>query len=632
MVPPLAAAPPAGVGLSRDPWLGPAQMLRASASALLPPVPYQPSLMLERVSLKVYNCLPQELLPVVRAQLDQLVSSSACLLEGAIRPGCTHLTLTAFLPAPAEGQHAGQESQPCHQSSELLCGAGPVHGRLPALLGGHGPLASLLRVKGAVVQGNGQVAVVRAVSSGSNGVRLAGEVGAAAPVLAALSPPCVYAPATPCAAAGSVVEVRGRHVSPPSGALLCRQQGMHLAVEVHAWGRHGQCTEQQDQQEWVHMRPVGLLPGCAEVEAQAGVVLGESRPLLALPCRAAVEEVCALVAATVQAAAADESPAAAAQAQAAADAFLREVGIVVQYTHRRVSPAGACGTAGPADSRAHGQVVATLARGLVVAVAARGCPALAALLLEGVCADGCTAAEAMAGADATCGPASSLLHAVVGSGCPQLVPVLQRWGARHGIQWRLCSGDTGVPLASPANVACALPDRNRVLIALAALDADVACRRSAKPTPGCAATPQLAVEAEEVLCSAPAAGELRAEQDVVLAMPHAPQTPRQQLCACEAYGTPGTDTGGPAGPLAGPDGAASEQALPRCGWGTTAVRTWFENRNMSVLSAVLCSDPAGLAQSTCVLALPSLRRCRDAVCAVVADWPPLQRLLVTAAG
>jgi hypothetical protein len=46
---------------------------------------------------QVFNCTPQQLLPLVRAELERLLHQSPSLVEGYIRPGCVHLTLNLLL-------------------------------------------------------------------------------------------------------------------------------------------------------------------------------------------------------------------------------------------------------------------------------------------------------------------------------------------------------------------------------------------------------------------------------------------------------------------------------------------------------------------------------------------------------
>ena len=344
-----------------------------------------------------------------------------------------------------------------------------------ALLAAGGPLAKLLHHKRAAVQAGGNIAVV---SDGH--VRLEMEAHYVQPAITQLEPPAVHA--------GPdlvwTVELHGRSVALPS-VVLCRQRGRHLAVEVHA------CAESDGEQaqEWVRIWPLGLAPGYAELEVQAGNLLSAPRPLLVLPNAAATAEVNAL------AAAAPVTPSAA----ATIDAFLREVGLVVGWTHRHES-APAAGLP-PPDSPTLLRSVASTARRLVPVVAARGAAALAALLLEGACVDGCSAAKALAAMDASC-PAS-LLHVAAGSGSTAVIAALHGWGARHGLRWELqatAAGSCWEPVLSPLHVAAVLPDCNAMRQALASLDPEGARKQWAAPMPGGGPSPaQLSSAAEEQL-------------------------------------------------------------------------------------------------------------------------------------
>eukprot|EP00887_Chlorella_sp_A99_P000677 scaffold5.g677.t1 len=356
---------------------------------------------------------------------------------------------------------------------------------LEALLASGGPLGTLLSSRRAVLQAGDQVAVVA-----EGQVTLS--TGDAVPTIRRVWPPCIHVPPprerVP-AAAGAAASVGRGGSSPaveeegededcgteegdcgteegdcrseegdcgtddpaaappqrlvavhgtqlqlgsPDGALLCRQHGRHLAVELHAWG------SSSEQQEWGSVYPVGLEQGnCA-----------------------AADEVCRLVAATLAAGAGTTTaapPAAAAGAARAADAvpadveptaeaaaavvdvFLREVGLVARFVHAGALEAGGTGD-GPPFTPTLRRQVASLAAKLVAVAASRGCPALTALLLHGARADGRSAAAAAAAMEAACVPGVPLLAAAVASRAPAVVDALRTWGAAHGHAWQLEAG------------------------------------------------------------------------------------------------------------------------------------------------------------------------------------------------
>lgn len=49
--------------------------------------PYASDERLVRLSLKVFNCTPEQLLPLVRSELERLLEASPAMLEGYVRPG-----------------------------------------------------------------------------------------------------------------------------------------------------------------------------------------------------------------------------------------------------------------------------------------------------------------------------------------------------------------------------------------------------------------------------------------------------------------------------------------------------------------------------------------------------------------
>lgn len=108
------------------------------------------------------------------------------------------------------------------------------------------------------------------------------------------------------------------------------------------------------------------------MEVQRGSVLSEPLPLLALPCAAAVSEVRQLAGdCTAQSGHSKHSGAELAL-------FLRQVGLVVQFTHRcQLAAAGHTVQSYPPRLRRR---LGRLARRLLAAVEPRGCAALAALL------------------------------------------------------------------------------------------------------------------------------------------------------------------------------------------------------------------------------------------------------------
>ncbi|KAI3424182.1 hypothetical protein D9Q98_009540 [Chlorella vulgaris] len=347
-----------------------------------------PEDLLVRMSLKVFNCTPDQLLPLVRAELDRLLDASPAMLEGYIRPGCTHLTLSMLLPR--------------EQAQRLLARGLPLRRWLAG--GTFGGLAG----NRMIVQFGNRLTVLHGgrVAAVVDLRRPPADLAAAGlPRLHSLHPCCVLADQP-----GTVTLV-GAAISGSTDLVLCRQQCRHLgstavdgsgaaassssvSASASASGGSGHSSSTQlltqhllsstsvaesrkadgqaGGQELRFIAPQGVLPGCVEVEVQRGSVLSEPLPLLALPCAAAVSEVRQLAGdCTAQSGHSKHSGAELAL-------FLRQVGLVVQFTHRcQLAAAGHTVQSYPPRLRRR---LGRLARRLLAAVEPRGCAALAALL------------------------------------------------------------------------------------------------------------------------------------------------------------------------------------------------------------------------------------------------------------
>lgn len=279
------------------------------------------------LSLKVFNCTPDQLLPAVRQELETLLSVGQTLLEGCVRPGCTQLTLNALMTNQRidelkAGGFVGMVSQLLANTSnnEAM--------QQDMLVQFEGELAVVKRRK--------VVALITLKSS-----------PALVPALAPLLPLAVHA--TAAAPASTPLLLRGRHMCADEDLILARQHGRNLTVEMHA------CGEVQSG-EYAKVRVLGLLPGCADVEVQHGTFLSQPRALLALPSLAAVAEVRQLERFVT--------------GIENLDAMLRDIGLVVQYLQRDALQAE--GYACPHYTPALLASIANKARRLVAAAAARG--------------------------------------------------------------------------------------------------------------------------------------------------------------------------------------------------------------------------------------------------------------------
>lgn len=387
--------------------------------ASAPVVDYCSDERLTRMSLKVFNATPDQLMPNVRQEIENLLRVSATVLEGYIRPGCVHVTIDARVSAGAPGVAAG---------GELLQAMQNILDR-DAL----GPEAS----DDMLVQTGGELIVVkkRRVVAVINTVQSASVM----PNITSVRPLAVAATSgrrTPALLVGERIAADG-------AVVMCRQGGRNITVEMKDTPvRHGE-------RDVVQVALLGLRPGCAEVEVQTGAFLGNARPLLVLPDEAAVKEIRQL-----------ETAGRKGIAVADTDSFLRDMGFVVQYICR-----DAAKTQGFPLPTYTPQLVDTIQRvacRLVAAAAARSWTAVVRMLLPAVTA-GQSHAAAAAAMNACCPSGFSLLHVAVGTGNAVVVKELIGWAAAAGpdagIPWAVdARGPAGV---TPLHVAALLPEAVR---------------------------------------------------------------------------------------------------------------------------------------------------------------------------
>ena len=326
-----------------------------------------------RMSLKLFACLPSDLPPDLRVELERTTQICPSMIEGYLRPGCTHVTVDLRMPAD---KAARLKTMPLEEIMAELAKKLPSDNGLLAQIGK-------------------QVVAIRAGQTLST-IDVSGPRG---PRLAALSRVCVSVDE----AASTRLDLYGANIGRPGDMVLCRQHGHHVTVEMldsPAWGMVDEGEEIEDNSSdndhdsasatgvvdvgygsssvrsgassaagWEpnqgrtkpgsmpasSVRILGLKCGVAEVEVQAGGAMSAPRPLLVLPDAAAAAEV--------------ESLACRARRAEWLDAFLRDAGMVVAH----ICSEGASARA-PAD-----QVEALAARTAAYCAEA-GCPALARLL------------------------------------------------------------------------------------------------------------------------------------------------------------------------------------------------------------------------------------------------------------
>jgi hypothetical protein len=354
-----------------------------------PLLAYEPGHALARISVKAFACRPEQLVPAVRAELEGMLRGAPTLVEGYVRPGCTHLTLSVVLSPGAAARGAGGD-------------AGAVAAALLRARGLAGPLAA-----GAVAQAGGAAAVVRGArvvarleaASGGGGL---GAGCALAPALAGASALAVQA------GARARLTIHGAGVAAAGVVPLCRQRGRFATLACWrvaaappaaaafeasaALSRASSASGSEDgggaaaagapaTDSALELEPLGLAPGVALLEAQRGALLSAAFPLLVLPRgrlgAAAAAEVNALAPAALAAGAAGD-----AAALAGLHAFLFDAGMVLQSLDADsgdIEGAPAPPPAAAPGSPAAAYLAAAAARTLAAA-AARGWLALAALL------------------------------------------------------------------------------------------------------------------------------------------------------------------------------------------------------------------------------------------------------------
>lgn len=339
-----------------------------------PLVNYTADETLLRLSIKLFNCTPDMLVPSIKCELVNLLRvAEHSLIEGYVRPGCLHLTIDARVPA---GESAmAERAEGLAASVERLLASGAL---TPAAA--QSMIVQLQKELVMVKEGCVMAAVDTTTSAG------------VMPRIAGVLPLAVVA-----GQRWTFLKLAGTRLNEPDALIMCRQGGRNLVVEF----LDDDCDEQG---ELGHERPrenpqmpngeieigvLGLAAGCAELEVQVGSFLGPSKPLLVLPDPVAVAEVRQL-----------EIAARRTSLGIPVDQFLRDVGLVSQYLEH--GAAVEQGRPVPAYTPFLLRRIQDLACKLVAASAARGWAALVAYLLPATIATGQSPAAAAAQMDASC--------------------------------------------------------------------------------------------------------------------------------------------------------------------------------------------------------------------------------------
>lgn len=360
-----------------------------------------------RLSIKLFNCTPDLLAPCVRSELTSLLHvAENSLVEGYIRPGCMHMTLSVRAPTHALDRNSDSNSNGIDADE-----ASPARGNLVAAvekllestaLPSEAKDSMLVQLHDELVVVK-QKKIIAAIDMGKSMGLL--------PKILAVRPLAVVAAGN--GIGRTPIMLAGRQLNSPSSLIMCRQGGRNLTIELpddNGYDEHDETAGGQV----IKLGVLGLAAGCAEFEVQVGSFLGISRLLVALPDAAAVEEVRQLE--TVNNGLANNLP---------VDSFLRDLGLVAQYLDRENAKAE--GRPVPTYSPELLTTIQKIASKLVAAAVSRKWVALTAYLLPATTAAGQTKEEAVVIMDAACPPGTTLLHVAIGTGNVQIVKKLGQW-------------------------------------------------------------------------------------------------------------------------------------------------------------------------------------------------------------
>ena len=355
------------------------------AKMIPPAIGYRPQQNLVRLAMKVHGCTPDQLLHPVRCELPNLVHGDIQFTEGYIRPGCVHLTLDI--------------KTPINKAEDVS-----IITALNKSLKAEGPLVSNHLARDLLVQAGGEVALVEdgEITKKFNISKLRNM-----PCLAHVQPVAVTCPIK--GSGSTKIVLVGSNISDSSAKILARQGGRNLTIEIP------EIFEATSTLDSVEVGILGLHPGCVELEVEYESVLCRAKPLLVLPASfgAAAAEIKSLEVDNVM-------------EDTNRDAFLRDIGFVVQYLDSRY--ASKEGRIVPQYSSISLRLIEKLACNLVAATVARGWVSTTSLLLEAVQAAGQSRRDAANMMDSICPDGSTLLHIAVGTGVAALVRLISEWG------------------------------------------------------------------------------------------------------------------------------------------------------------------------------------------------------------
>ncbi|KAL4451665.1 hypothetical protein ABPG75_007327 [Micractinium tetrahymenae] len=337
------------------------------------------------LSLKLFNCTPDRLPSNILEQLEKWMVQNTSLLEGATRPGCVHLSVSALM----SGAEFAALSESFTGMVQRLAsgGLGGVRTSILAQLDGHAALLD-----------ESQEQLLQLDLAASAGV---------APELCSVRPLAV----TPCYS--GPIMVTGRNIGDPQDMLFCRNGDAFPTTEVLGRGVLLRCPTAGDK-HWALLRIPSLEEGCLRLEAQRGLFISAPHSLLVLDDEAAVAELRQLETADCAAPEVAE--------------LLHRLGAVLRF-ERALRQAGEAAVDAELLAR-----VARAAQELAATCLLRGWGAVLRHMLPLACA-GSAPEAAVAGIEAHLA-GMPLLHAAgkpTLTGCPAVVWALGQWAAAAGL-------------------------------------------------------------------------------------------------------------------------------------------------------------------------------------------------------
>lgn len=386
-----------------------------------------------RLSLKLFECYPDELLPIIREELNEMLRTGPATIEGYLRPGCVHLTVDVRLPKATPA--TSQQLNAVEAVNSIM--------RNKYLRAINVSEMALQYKNHLIVATRDQFLAHLSVSDSSDEL---------VPHIEAIVPLALC----PLNGKANVTLVCPKNSINQESLILCRQAGRYRVVEIplppEANGNNQgegyppqevSCTSMETQ-----IGILGLSPGWAEIEIQQGLVLSRPRPCLVCRDALVVAEIRQLEGNTKNIQRKEIH---------SVDDFVRDLGMILVYLHREETERQGLPT--PMYTSKLLESIQTAACGIVVCAVARGWFSTVKLVLPATMAVDHSKEAAMKRMNDHCAHAQggNLLHVAIGTGNPEIVRVLGEWSCfEKGSSWSILE-KAPVGGISPLHVAAMLP-------------------------------------------------------------------------------------------------------------------------------------------------------------------------------